>query len=88
MVTLEIEKFVEQTLIYLCRFINGDVYEGEFEDNVPFGEGKYIYKDGGIDEAIWEHGVRHGLARYNSIEGTVEEVNLYFFTGIGCRPNA
>ena len=61
-------------LNYINRFVNGDVYEGEFKENVPFGKGNYIYKDGGADEANWEHGVRHGLARYNSIDGTVEEV--------------
>jgi len=64
----------------LYRFANGDVYEGEFKENVPFGKGKYTYKDGGADEANWEHGVRHGLARYNSIDGTVEEVFCLFLT--------
>ena len=59
----------------ISRFSSGDVYDGKFKDNVPFGQGKYIYKDGGSDEANWEHGVRHGLARYSSIDGTSEEVD-------------
>ena len=58
------------------------MYDGEFQDNVPFGQGKYIYKDGGIDDATWEHGVRHGLARYNSLEGTVEEVRGHYLSFI------
>ncbi len=60
----------------IARFANGDVYNGDFRDNVPSGQGKYIYKDGGVDDATWEHGVRHGLARYSSIDGTIEEVNF------------
>jgi hypothetical protein len=58
----------------IMTFKSGDKYIGEFSENAPYGNGRYCYKDGGIDEGRWEQGVRHGLARYESVDGTVEEV--------------
>jgi len=35
---------------------NGDMYEGEFENNKPHGGGKMTYKDGRVQEGIWKDG--------------------------------
>ena len=57
------------------KFKSGEIYSGEFHDNLPHGKGEFLYPTGDKEEVKMEGGVRHGQSRYTSVEdGTVEEV--------------
>jgi hypothetical protein len=38
------------------RWGSGDVYEGEYKENMPHGIGKKVYSGGGLEEGLWERG--------------------------------
>ena len=43
-----------QILLYLYR--NGDIYEGQWNNDKKDGEGKMIYNNGEIEDGIWKNG--------------------------------
>ena len=40
---------------------NGEVYIGNWNENIRDGKGKYCYLDGSIYEGEWKNGVYHGF---------------------------
>ena len=47
----------------VMTFQSGDIYQGEFEENLPHGKGEFIYINGDNEMALWDKGQRHGLSR-------------------------
>ena len=45
-------------------FESGDVYEGQFDEGIPHGQGQFTYASGDVETAEWDKGQRHGLSRY------------------------
>ena len=43
-----------------CRFINGNVYEGEWDANFMDGHGEMRYANGDVYEGPWRYDERHG----------------------------
>jgi hypothetical protein len=43
---------------------NGDVYEGEFEGNLPHGHGLLTYYNGSIYSGAFHMGKKHGFGTY------------------------
>ena len=39
----------------------GDIYEGEFQNGVYNGQGKYTYANGEILDGVWENGTFPGV---------------------------
>lgn len=63
-----------QKIIEKIRFANGDVYEGDVQDDLPHGKGKYVTAEGDVYEGDFEKGKRHGQGKFvwksgNSYEG-------------------
>jgi hypothetical protein len=57
------------------KYDNGDVYEGEFKDSTPHGQGKIIYSDERICEGNWKNGkLRIGTCKWKN--GDVYEGEL------------
>lgn len=44
----------------ICRFVAGDVYDGEWKDGKMHGKGRYKLADGDIYEGIWSKGLKQG----------------------------
>ena len=62
------------------KFRSGEIYSGSFLDNLPHGQGEFLYPNGDREEVSMEGGVRQGQSRYTSAEdGSVEE--LIFSSG-------
>lgn len=72
------------------KYDNGDVYEGEFEDSKPHGEGKMTYKDKGrVWEGNWEDGkLQKGTCKWKNssavykgdlVEGKPHGKGKFFF---------
>ena len=55
------ETFVKFLSIF--RFMSGDEYVGNFCENVPHGEGDFLYENGDSETVVMEGGARHGLSR-------------------------
>jgi hypothetical protein len=36
------------------KYLNGDVYEGEWKNDLRHGKGKFMSKNGDIYEALWK----------------------------------
>ena len=47
----------------VMTFQSGDVYRGEFQENLPHGKGAFDYVNGDHEDALWDKGQRHGLSR-------------------------
>ena len=45
-----------------CRWNNGDVYEGEWKDNLRHGNGKYT-EEGFTYEGQWQLDLKHGRGK-------------------------
>lgn len=45
------------------KFANGDVYEGEYLDDVRHGKGKLTLANGIVYDGAWISGVRAGVVR-------------------------
>lgn len=48
----------------LCKYPNGDVYEGEWKDSNPHGFGIYRFKNGDIYIGEWNEGKKDGIGIY------------------------
>ena len=55
---------------------NGDVYEGNFEDNEENGHGKMTYVRGEVYDGEWKNGMREGHCTYRFADGTIYEEGL------------
>ena len=53
-------------MFYRCTMPNGEVYEGEFCDEMYHGVGMYIYKDGAVYEGNWHKGSRFGHGHFRA----------------------
>ena len=56
-----------------CIFENGDVYEGEFTDNLPGGKGKITYADGSEYVGDVEYNMRNGQGVLKYPNGNIYE---------------
>lgn len=54
---------------------NGDVYEGEFEGNLPHGHGLLTYYNGSIYSGAFQRGKKHGFGSYRWSDGNVYKGN-------------
>lgn len=58
-------------------FLNGDVYEGEWENRLPNGQGEYTYtnglKKGQVYKGEWKNGEKSGYGKYTWPNGDVYE---------------
>jgi hypothetical protein len=44
----------------IYRYPNGDVYEGEWDNDKKHGLGEYIYSDGSVYRGEWKEDMKHG----------------------------
>jgi len=59
-------------------YADGDIYVGEWKDNLMNGYGKYIYANGDIYEGEWKDNLKNGHGKYfyadgNSYEGAFKD---------------
>ena len=54
-------------------YANGDIYEGEWKDDLFDGHGKYTWVNGEVYEGQWKDGVKNGLGKHTCINGDVYE---------------
>ena len=47
----------------------GEVYDGEWRNGKPHGQGQYVYADGDVYEGEWLNGKRHGQGNHIGIAG-------------------
>jgi hypothetical protein len=52
---------------------NGDVYIGEFLNDLPHGTGKYTFHTGESYEGEYEKGIKSGIGKYTYADGTIYE---------------
>ena len=43
---------------------SGGTYEGEYENDIKSGKGKYTYGNGDIYDGEWKNGKKHGVGTY------------------------
>ena len=55
------------------RFANGNVYEGQYENDDMHGQGTLRYSDGDVYEGLWENDKKHGQGTYRFASGNVYE---------------
>ena len=48
------------------KFANGDVYEGEYLNDLRHGKGKLTHANGIVFDGSWVSGVRAGVVRLRS----------------------
>lgn len=54
-------------------YANGNVYEGQLDDEEPDGQGKMMYANGSVYEGQFENGQRYGQGTYISHDGWTYE---------------
>jgi len=59
-------------------FCNGDIYEGEWINNMKEGEGKLIFSNGNIYEGDFENDQIHGYGRMTYKYGIVKSITGYW----------
>ncbi|KAJ8421679.1 hypothetical protein Cgig2_026667 [Carnegiea gigantea] len=57
-------------------FSNGDMYTGEWLDNLPHGHGKYSWNDGCVYEGQWQKGKTMGNGKFSWPSGAIYEGNF------------
>jgi hypothetical protein len=50
-------------VLHRYKFANGDVYEGEYLDDLRHGKGKLTLANGVVYDGAWVGGVRAGVVR-------------------------
>ncbi|XP_051150826.1 phosphatidylinositol 4-phosphate 5-kinase 1-like isoform X2 [Andrographis paniculata] len=55
------------------RLPNGDLYIGDFSNNVPHGLGKYLWKDGCMYQGEWKKGKASGKGKFSWPSGATYE---------------
>lgn len=67
-------------------FLNGDVYEGDIENNKPQGQGKLIFKNGGLYEGNFVNGLFEGTGKisyyFDILEFMNEDSDVHIFLDI------
>eukprot|EP01025_Chloroclados_australasicus_P032684 TRINITY_DN3312_c1_g1_i2.p2 TRINITY_DN3312_c1_g1~~TRINITY_DN3312_c1_g1_i2.p2 ORF type:complete len:868 (-),score=148.82 TRINITY_DN3312_c1_g1_i2:719-3133(-) len=53
------------------KFASGDTYDGQWKNNRPEGEGKYVWVDGSDYVGQWKGGTKHGYGTYRWPSGAV-----------------
>ena len=48
----------------IYHYSNGDVYEGDWKNNMQHGRGKYYFTDGFTYEGEWKEHQIHGTGKY------------------------
>ena len=52
----------------LCVKASGAKYEGEYQNDLKHGRGKYTYPNGDVYDGEWSEGKRHGKGVYRNKE--------------------
>ena len=60
---------------FIIYFPNGNVYEGNYENNLRNGYGKMTWSDGDVYEGNWKNDYQHGYGKYTWPDGDVYEGN-------------
>ncbi|MBT4708866.1 MAG: hypothetical protein HOB81_01240, partial [Flavobacteriaceae bacterium] len=58
---------------FIHKFKNGDVYEGEWKNDLKQGYGKYSYANGDIYEGEWKNDLKQGYGKYSYANGDIYE---------------
>ena len=45
----------------VCKYVSGDVYDGEWKANLKEGRGIYKFADGGVYDGEWKASLKEGL---------------------------
>lgn len=51
----------------MLKYVNGDVYEGEWTDGAMHGQGTYTYADGDVYTGDWRNDKRHGKGKVSYV---------------------
>ena len=73
--------FINLRGIRLCqlRYNNGNIYEGEFKDNIIYGKGSFIMKNGDVYTGNFINGLINGKGTFINKKG--EKYEGYFKNG-------
>ena len=61
---------------FIVKFENGNVYEGNFENDALHGYGKKTWANGVVYEGNWENNLMHGYGKITWYNGDVYEGNF------------
>jgi len=71
----------------ILYYKNGNIkYEGDFKNNMPDGNGKYIWEDGSYYIGPWVKGLKHGKGKLYYANNNIKydgNYNLDLFDGYG-----
>ncbi|CRH01310.1 conserved Plasmodium protein, unknown function [Plasmodium relictum] len=57
----------------VLKYVNGDVYEGEFSNGKKEGKGKWTDKEGNSYDGYWKEDRKHGEGVYKTFDGLIFE---------------
>lgn len=60
--------------------MDGDIFEGEWENDKANGFGTYTHKNGAVYEGTWVNDVQDGKGKETWADGSVYEVKFYYIT--------
>ncbi len=58
---------------FIVHYASGSVYEGNWENTLRNGYGKYTWSDGEVYEGNWENGAENGYGKMTWSDGSVYE---------------
>ncbi|KAL9188940.1 hypothetical protein ACHAXT_011430 [Thalassiosira profunda] len=61
--TRESSRMAKGTAQGVCRFHDGDVYDGEWKDDMYDGTGTFTWADGDVYDGEWLYGAKHGIGK-------------------------
>ena len=60
---------------FIVKWVHGDIYEGNFKDELKHGYGKLYWSGGNIYQGNWKDDVKYGYGKYTWAHGDVYEGN-------------
>ena len=60
---------------FIVHYATGNVFEGNYENDLRNGNGKYTWSDGSVYEGNWENDYQNGYGKYTWSNGHVYEGN-------------
>ena len=71
-ITIHLLALCQEQETVISEFASGDVYEGEFQENLFRGRGKMTYANGNFYEGEWADDKKHGKGTFTYASGAVE----------------